>query len=266
MELNYPNHIILDDIGTWPTQISNLLTEVESNIHKYRTRELEIDNAAKSNVLLRYQRPINEYNSYWSDAISRIKYFINESMIVGFHCSRLTNDEIASVRQNGLLPLAYEYTIRRIDIIKKAGLISPIVAQELIEKNESRAQNRNGNVCFFHALRTLKDDVGLYRLFRAWGGEAIYLNHENNQQVFQEIIKIGTPCIVVASLQPEEVGFFNDIAPRIINTWLDRNALTEYSQDCDTIVKREVSVLEIIDRDDPRFEELTDCTNWYYKI
>lgn len=266
MTFDYPNHFVLDDIQTWPSRISRILTKLEPNLQEYREIELQIDDAAEKDVLLRINRPTNKNEKFWNYAVSRISELIKDFLVVGFHCSRLTENEISDVKRNGLTPLMTKFAVTRIKTLTRDGLLSPITAQKLIEENEAGATNRNGNVCFFHCLSTLKDESGLYQLFRAWGGEAIYLNHENNPSVFHEITAVGKPCIILASIYPNEVGFFNDLEERIIKIWLDRNVETESNYDCDSLVKRQVSVLEILNREDPKFEILTGCDNWFREI
>jgi hypothetical protein len=265
MNIDYKEHIVLDSIETWPKELQKFLNSLESEIRKYREVELNIDKEAKLNVLLRVNRRRNDYDEYWKYAVSEVKNFIKNKMIVGFHCSRLTEGEIFDVEKNGLRPLSFQFAVNRINTLLEHKFISPNVAKRLLGNNKCKEENRNENVCFFHCLSTLKDESGLHRLFRAWGGEAIYSSHEFNSDIFHELTLVGTPSIVVASLYPDEVGLFNDIEQRIIDVWIDRIIDEDCRHDCDTIVRRQVKVLQIIKKEDAAFEELTNYSNWNFE-
>ena len=208
----YPDHLVLDDIHTWPKKVRRLLTRLEPKLHEYRDLESKIDTAEQLNSSLRVCRRWNEHERYWSSTKYKIHEYLNSKMIIGFHCTRLTEIEIKDIKKNGLKPLSVEHTISRINKTIDDGLI----AKQLIQNNEVNDINRKGRVCFFHSPSNLNDEVGLCRLFRAWGGEAIYVNHEKNKSLFSKLTSIGKPCIVVASIFPNEV---NDIEKRIISVW-----------------------------------------------
>jgi len=149
--------------------------------------------------------------------------------------------------------------------------MSPQCAEVLKRRDDSpgaKLAKREGLISFFHCLLTLRrDEGGLYRLLRYWGGEAIYGHHEEDSAVKDALSRIGTPCIVVATLQPSDVDTFGCFEERLIRLWIDRDKPEAHSHDCDTQVKgRSVPVLEVIEYADPRFEDLTGCSNWDHRI
>jgi len=118
-----------------------------------------------------------------------------------------------------------------------------------------------GTVCFCHCVSTLKDEWGLYRLFRSWGGEALYCHHEEDSPARDELRRIGTPCIVVGSLQRPDISTITSFEERIIRVWLARNDPGAHSQDFDTVVKgRSVPVLDVIVHRDVLFGEPANCS------
>ena len=266
ISFNYKNHFILDLIETWPDSIKKYLSTNEKGLMKYVIEENRLDKKAQTDIMIRFNRPENSFQRYWNNAVELIKEQIYNYSIVGFHCTRLTESEILDIQTNGLHPLEPSFTEYRITNLVKQNFISSFTAKEIHSSNLSSADNRKGNVCFFHCISTLKDEWGLYRLFRFWGGEAIYFLHEKNPNILKELLSIGIPCIVVGSLKPTDIINIRSIEERIIYVWLSQKDKNAHSQDCDTFVKYNVPVLEIINRSDPRFEQLTDCLNWNYKI
>ena len=244
MNLYFENHFILDDLNSWPGKVKRFLARLEKPIRKYRTIEHKIDEALKTDVLLRVNRPNNEYERYWNYSENKIDELIDGKMIVGFHGTRLIESEILNVKFNGLKPLSNSFTTHRINNLLSEKLISQIVAKILINNNRSNEEYRRGNVCFNHCLKTLQDERGFIRLYRAWGGEALYMNHEKNENILNELKKLGKPCIVVASIYPNEVGFMKSVSNKIMNIWLDRDCANKWNEDTDTFVRREVKVLD----------------------
>ena len=175
ISLYHKNHIILDQMETWPDSIKKYLTVNEEKLKAYVLQEQSLDKQAEANAILRYHRPKNNYQISWNSAIEMIKQQIEGYSIIGFHCTRLTESEILDIKINGLHPLDPSFTEYRIINLLKQNLISSFTANAIRTLNESSAYSRKDNVCFFHCLSTLQDEWGLYRLFCFWGGEAVYI-------------------------------------------------------------------------------------------
>jgi hypothetical protein len=261
--LRYRNHILLDGIDTWPQSLRDLLNSERDLIRSYLQEEKRIHDLVEGDVLIRLRPPKNPHLLRWNSIVETIRQLIRDYSIIGFHCTRLTETEIQGIRANGLRPLSPAFTQQRIERLVQEGRISPAAAQALIERNESSASNRAGHVCFFHCLSTLRDASGLYRLFRSWGGEAVYYHHEEDSPAREELRRIGTPCIVVGSLRRCDISPIRSLEERIIRVWQSQNDPGAYSQDCDTLVRgRSVPVLDVISRDSLLFEELTHYSEW----
>lgn len=272
MPLDPRGHIILDSIKTWPASIHAVLASEEARLRLHTEEERRLDDLARSDVLLRIHRPANPHKDVWDQTAEKVRQLVSSYPVVGFHCSRLTPEEIADVRSNGLRPLSRALTCERIDRLVRQNLVSPAVAAPLKRPDHSRGAKlarREGLISFFHCLSTLRRDAGgLYRLLRYWGGEAVYGHHEERSpETVDALSRIGAPCIVVATLQPSDVGIFGSFEERLIGVWLDRRRPDAHSHHCDTQVEnRSLPVLEVIEYADSRFEELTGCSNWHYRI
>lgn len=256
------NHIVLDIIESWPQEIIQIIEKYRETIHAYLQLEHEIDKQAEEDVLLRVYRPENQFESDWLSIISQIEGILKLNRFVGFHCTKLTDIEIRNIYTYGLMPLSSEMLDQRIDQLRNSNMIDEKTAEELKRNNRSSENNRKGNVFFFHGSKTLKDELGLYRLFRLWGGEALYANHERNPEIFKELFHIGKPCIVLGSLGYDDINSYPSIGTKFITVYLNKDNLKNCSYDFDNWVKKKVEVLSVITADDEIFEQLTGFSTW----
>ncbi len=264
--LIYDNHIILDDLGTWPTQVINLLELNLKIIQFYLIEQKEIDDKCCTDDLnFRLNPPDNSWIKEWEDLTEKLKIIIQDCLFCGFHCTRLVESEINDIQSNGLKVLCPDFTKKRIEKRLKDNLMTLETAQEIINKNESSKSNRIGQVCFSHCLSTLNQELAVYRFFRSWGGEAIYVNRENGLSG-KELWHIGIPCIVVGTLNYSDIGK-SMLEKRMINIWANYYRLCEGIQednDFDSFIKRDVKAIDIIRYDDSRFEKLTNSSKWAF--
>ena len=141
------------------------------------------------------------YNSSDYDAlVIEFRDILKRYSLIGYHCTRLTNDEIESIRSNGMVLQDSASLNLRIDRLLKCNLISHEIAQSLKETNQANNTNRANMLwfCFFEPF--IAGECGIGRLFRSWGGEALYNSHESNPVTGKVLCSIGTPCIVKASV------------------------------------------------------------------
>jgi uncharacterized protein YqgQ len=172
--IHFDNHIIIDNVDSWPEKILELIRANESIIKGFLEEEHRIDKLSREEIFLRYNRPINVYKEEWKDTIYKIDQILKDYSIIGIHCTKLLDIEIKDIQRNGLRPLSTEFVSQRVDFVYKKKLISRELREELINKKEIVAENRIGKVFVFHCLSTLKDESGLNNLFGYWGGEALY--------------------------------------------------------------------------------------------
>ena len=262
----YSNHFILDDILTWPTDTNNVLIENEEYLRKYKKREKEIDSACQRDELQRFNTPINEYKELWESTISQITESNEGYKIIGFHCSRYIDEEIENIICNGLHPLNSSFLKERIERLYLNNLIDLETTRQLQTKNKAEDNNRKDKICFFHSVSTLKKENDLIRLFRAWGGEALYWHYEKDTNIFEILNRIGKPCIVVASCKINELHAYTKIEEKMIDIWLSRKSNYISINDINTSCKINVNALEIIQRKTPLFENLTCCNSWRTEI
>jgi hypothetical protein len=120
--------------------------------------------------------------------------------LMAYHCSRLLDHEVASVRENGLRMLSQDLVEERITEAETRGCISAAVAARLRTRNVyARGQHahRHGQVCFVLGRNIFdQPNNGALPLLSAWGGEG--LNGGPLDPTEHPVL--GTPTIVVARI------------------------------------------------------------------
>ena len=86
------DHIILDYIETWPNE---LVAYLEGKLNN------------------------NEYTINIENSINDIKQILHQTKFIGFHCTRLTDEEIMNIKAKGLNLKRSELLANRIDFLKK---------------------------------------------------------------------------------------------------------------------------------------------------
>jgi len=253
--ISFNNHIIFDNIDTWPTDVIELLRNNENSITGFFEEEHRIDKLAVEDVSLRWNRPYNIHKEKWDIVIQKIEAVLKNHSIVGIHCTKLLDYEIKDIEKNGLKPLNKKFANQRIEKAFNKGLISLELRDKIINKKEFDAENRKGKIFVFHCLSTLKDELGLNRLFGYWGGESLYAFIENPQELKQ----LGIPCIVFTSIKISKFDIYPELSKRLTAFYFDDNF---FPYDTDSIIKSNLNVLRIIKKDEKIFKDLTEIQNW----
>ncbi|MBE7646139.1 hypothetical protein [Tenacibaculum finnmarkense] len=257
--INFKNHIIFDNIESWPSEIIDIIKNNENLLKEFLKKESHIDKLAIEDVMLRYNRPENIYRKQWDIIINEIDNMLEQYSIVGIHCTKLLDWEIEDIKQNGLKPLSKTCIKNKIEKAFKQNFLSIRLKDKLINKKEVNEDNRKGNIYVFHCLENLRDERGLNRLFGLWGGESLYSYIKDNQ----ELKNIGTPCIAFTSIKINEINFNPELSKRIIAIYFNDNY---FDHDTDSVIKTDLKVLRIVKRNEKLFQDLTGIENWDNKI
>lgn len=105
--------------------------------------------------------------------------------IVGWHCTRLTDREIAAIVADGMQLPDTGMLARRINTVAEEGLLTAGMAERLRSKNQAHEPNRAGMIWFCFFPPRLAGEGGIGSLLRFWGGEALYNSHNRHP---------GEPC------------------------------------------------------------------------
>ena len=199
-------------------------------------------------------------------AIYGLEAELRQNALVGWHCTRLTDDEIAHIRSRGMQLPDAAMLHRRIDAVVKDGYLSGAMAERLKAKHQADEQNRAGRVwfCFFHPR--LGGEGGIERFFRHWGGEALYNSHEDDPETGSAISSIGLPCIIEAVVPLSSLGHLGFLPMKVARRFLiSRGHQTVEPVDHEGAITSPlpaVNIRRIIMFRSPEFAVLTGCEQW----
>jgi len=244
-----PNIMSLEDEETWPPGALNFLAD---NYDLFRNWELRNECRVSP----------EEYDQ----AIYQLRDVLRTDYVLrGYHCTRITDSEIQDIRANGLQLPNKEFLHKRIDSIEQDELINPQCSEHLKYKNQADEPYRAGRIwfCFYPPYRA--GQGGLERLFRSWGGEALYNSHEDDP-IYSPILRsIGTPCIIEAyvpiiSLPCDSWLEYKFYRRYLVNRGLNTAEGLDESYAEQLIPSK--NILRIIPFPDSDFIELTRCDTW----
>ena len=183
----------------------------------------------------------------------------------GFHCTRLTDFEVAVIRATGMVPPNAAILRRRISEIERAGLISAKITERLISENYAAEPTRADKIWFVFTASSLNDRLGVERLFRSWGGEALYAGHEHDLETGPALKRIGTPRIIEAYVPVCYMPWHAFPGRQFVQHFLAAHGVSVLDTGFENRTTRPLGATQIrriISRFDPGFELLTGCTEW----
>lgn len=238
----------LEDEETWPPGVLNFLANSHDLFLNWELRN-------------EYRVTSKEYDS----ASCRLRDILSTNYVFrGYHCTRLTDSEIQHIRANGMQLPNKELLHKRIDSIKQEGLINSLCCEHLKNINQADEPSRAGRIwfCFFPPYR---DGQGLERLFRSWGGEALYNSHESDP-VYGPILKrIGTPCIIEAYVPIISLPRYDGLEDKVVRRYLVNRGLKTAEGLDESCAEQPIpsqNIFRIIPFSDSAFLKLTQCYDW----
>jgi hypothetical protein len=186
-------------------------------------------------------------------------------MLKGFHCSRLTREEVDWIAAEGMILPDPNMLRRRIDALMGSGLIPDRIANRLIKENQSHDINRTGRIWFIFTTSLLKDEFGVRDLFRFWGGEALYNLHDRDPEIAPILASIGEPTIVEACVPIVDMGPSAFPGEPLVQNYLLAHGIATRDFNFTLRAERPVPgsrIRRIISLRDDAFALLTDCATW----
>jgi len=242
--------MILEDEKTWPSQVTQYLDNYRNLFLNW---ELANDN-----------RPSGQE---YEQAIYGLRdAFRTDDVLRGYHCTRLTDLEIQHILANGMQLPNQDMLHQRIESLKEAGLIELHVSEYLKSKHQANDSNRAGKVwfCFFPPYYATQS--GVERLFRSWGGEALYNSHERDPLSGPILRRIGTPCIIEAYVPIAGLAKHSGLDFKVIRRYLVNRGLktVEELEHEDKAIQPIPSqnISRIIQFPNHDFITLTKCDTW----
>lgn len=200
-----------------------------------------------------------------------IQAALKKFTITGWHCTRLTDNEVEQIRAQGLQPSSAETLEKRLREIAAEGIIGEEVQEQLLAENWAKKENRAGKIwfCFYEPYKTDEDGIG--RFFSYWGGEALYRLHERNTTTGSVLAQIGKPRVIEVELPVTTIDQECRCTWYIMKRWRNREkeALrpgeTFDSYATDPIGRSCIN--KIMTYPEVDFCEITGCADWTrYKL
>ncbi len=195
---------------------------------------------------------------------------LNTCEVIGWHCTRLTDTEIALIEATGMQLPNVQVLNERIDRLVESGQMTGLIADALKGTNQAGEMNRSGRLWFCFFAPREAGESGIYRFFRHWGGEALYNSHEDNDVTSPALASIGTPCVVEAAVQIRSLSPYSYVTKRVIERFLWGRGLVqsepELSEGYTLAPIAAGSIKRVIKYPDVEFIRLTGCENWQTRI
>lgn len=205
----------------------------------------------------------------WQDydpAIYGVRELLHGYSVIGWHCTRLTEWEMAAILRVGMqLPNGLMLN-RRLDTLIQTGVLDESLADKLKARNQADDDNRAGMVWFCFYPPRLAGEGGIERFFRHWGGEALYNSHEDDPETGTAIACIGRPCLVEATVPLAGMGSDTRAAFIVVRRYLiHRGFRTTEPIELEGPTKAPLpaaNIRRIIVYPEPVFIEMTGCDGW----
>ena len=262
--------IYLDDEITWPSSLRELLDDRLGALSAFERERQRVDKLAETDWSYRYNPPSNPHEGARERTVAEIDDCLREEAVAGYHCTRLCADEIEIIRSTGLRPLSPDLARERVRRRVEAGDFSLAVGARILAETRADDSNlperRSGMTWFVFTANPLREEAGVGRFFAYWGGEALYVCHEEDPEVGPALRAAGTACIVEAAVAVRAIETYCSVGERVLRCFLHRRDIeTGHDPDVEGFVREPVpgsSICRIIQRKDADFERLTRCSTW----
>jgi hypothetical protein len=252
--------------STWPEALLQGLTADQDALAAFQNERERIDRLAEDDPTLRWCRPSNPHQTAWDSALALARRTTVSSNLLGRHATRLMEHEVEQIKQSGLELLSVELLQRRLAAAQNVGALTAQQVTRLRGRHQAGDDNRSGMTAFCFTRAQFKDQTAIERLFRSWGGEALYNSHEDDKETGPLLRSLGSPCIVVAALRVADVNTYRDIGERLMNVWCARRGIiTELGPEFNGRVRTRTpaeNIIKIIRFDDQEFLALTRHDRW----
>lgn len=269
----------IEDRKTWPKELNALALAHEPLILSYYREEKRVDRLSREDLLVRFNPPLNPHKAEYKWLVAEFDEVLSHHRFVGYHCTRLTSGEIENIKEHGMRTLSESLIQDRLDHAFSEKHLSQQQYSYLRTSAslQSNLTNKNGartsRIWFSPNRSTLKVESDVFRLFRSWGGEALYRGHEEDPLVVATLRCTGMPCIVKCKIPfGDAKDYRGSYGERFLSQFISKKVkCPDPSPAFDMFVERDLDhteVLAIFDINNPRFEKLTGYSHWggYYKI
>lgn len=269
-----PSHedIELEQPDIWPQALRQLIEENKKLLLAYHHETKRIERLCQNDIRARIDPPPNPHRPEYEDLVLHAESLLADCRLVGFHCTRITPSETERIRAEGLRALSASLLREKLEALVDAGEMSLKQSQFFLNSPEvetnlaNRVGDRTGLVWMCANRSTLSEGASVYRLFRSWGGEALYGGFENGASNGEVLKRIGRPAIIQCAIPLPINQLYGCYATRFFSKAVSQTiSYPEPSPYFDCKVARDLDpseIMDIIHFDDPRFKALTSHQNW----
>lgn len=265
----YVDFMILAKVETWPVPLLDYLASQREMLLAHARRERETMDAylaPKPKHIPMALMPSNPYYRSHEIASEATLKLLQSVTLRGWHCSRLTPNEVAHITAHGMQPPNLSVLEGRIRQLQADGILEDGVARRLVAENEANDSNRQGMIwfCFFEPRSA--GQSGIERFFRRWGGEALYNSHEDDPATGRVLQSIGRPCLIEADVPISSFGPLTWLGEKVIRRYLLHHGFdTREEWEHEDRAREPISaanVVRFVFHGEQEFAALTGCGEW----
>lgn len=264
--MSTPPAIALDDENTWPSPLLSLLDEQIELLRAYEAEQRRIDRLCERDLDARCNPPPNPHKPKREVLLVDVNDLLGAATLVGYHCTRLVDEEANSIVSCGLTPLTPDLVIGRVRRREDAGDLSADAATRLLSNHLADQRGRTGMTWFIFTTASLRWEMGVWRLFTHWGGEALYVCYERDPEMGELLRSLGVPCIVEAAVPVADIETFCSVGERLVRCYLHhRRVSTDHSPNMEGFVREALPgfrIRRVIRFGDRDFRRLTRYPRW----
>lgn len=260
-----PSALALDDEATWPQQLLQILEKGVPVLRAFCEEDARVERLGRDDLILRINPPDNPHRQGKNDVLVAARRALAGLSIVGWHCTRLCDDEVKNLKRDGMYTLTPETLAARVTRRVQAGDLSKVAGATFASSHKADDEHRQ-MLWFIFSKNLLRCEFGVRRLFTSWGGEALYICHEEDGHTGPVLRSIGKPCIVEAEIPIEIIDAHWEPEEWVARPFFHRRGINDgHDPERDGHIYHAIgpeSIRRVISFDEPDFESLTGATKW----
>ena len=170
MTVRFGDEIEIGLPNTWPDELRCLLEDKFDLLRAYESERVRIDRLHEEDSwdFTQYHNP---HKTVRDELIERADAFLDDKNLLGFHCTRLAEDEATAIRAGGLEPLTPALLERRIRWRVEAEELTSERAEVILAEHQAAQAGRPDKTWFIFSRSILRYERAVGGFFRTWGGE-----------------------------------------------------------------------------------------------
>lgn len=252
--------LAVDDISIWPAEILALFRAAQDTLRGDQKHREDHDRAIEQDFTARFTFSRNPYRYGRDQLTADVHQALDKHSLIGWHGTRLCDDEVDTMRASGIHLLSPETLGRRVERRLHFGDLTSLQAAEIIKRHSADSPNRKGQFwCVFN--RSLLADHGMRDLFGMWGGEALYREHHDNPAMEAVLRSIGKARIIQIAAPHVSVKVSFGVAACMVRVFKKAHGIADENRpECEGHVFDALGsdcLIRVITDGDPEFADLT---------